>query len=94
MLEPNNDFDEFEFSDQVSLQTEFDSLYPGGTYTFTVQGVNEGTQMFSLNLPVSDFPPAPHVLFDPGTEVPPDQPLMLIWELSQQPQQHTAICAT
>jgi len=80
VLEPNNDFDEFEFSDEVSTQAEFDSLYPRGTYTFTVHGVNQGTQTFSLNLPISGFPSAPHVVFDPRVEVAPDQPLELKWD--------------
>jgi hypothetical protein len=59
VLEPNNAGDEFEFSDQVSTQAEFDTLYPVGTYNFTVQSVNQGTQTIPLNVPASDFPLAP-----------------------------------
>jgi hypothetical protein len=80
VLEPNNDFDEFEFSDQVSTQAEFDTLYPAGTYSFIVQSVNQATQTIPLDVPVSDFPPAPHVQFDPGTEVPANQSLLFFWD--------------
>jgi hypothetical protein len=79
-LEPNNDFDEFEFSDQVSTQAEFDTVYPIGTYTFMVEGKNLGPQTFPLDVPATNFPPAPHVLFDPGTMVPANQPLLLQWD--------------
>ncbi len=82
VLEPNSDFDEFEFSDQVSTENEFGILYPGGTYTFAVQGVNQGPQTFSLNVPsvlASDFPPVPRLLSDPRTEVATNLALTLNW---------------
>jgi hypothetical protein len=80
VLAPNNDRDEFEFSDQASTQTEFDTEYPPGTYTFTVQTATQGTQTLPLAVPADEFPPAPHVLFDPSTEVSPHQPLNLNWD--------------
>ena len=80
VLEPNNDFDEFEFSDHASTQLEFDSLYPPGPYEFSVQRVNQGLKTITVIVPTNDFPPAPHVVFDPRAEVPPDQPLTISWE--------------
>lgn len=79
-LQPDKDRDEFEYSAQASTEPEFEAQYPAGQYFFTVQTVNQGTQTLPLFVPSSLYPPAPHVQFDPNTEVAAHQPLVLTWD--------------
>jgi hypothetical protein len=80
MLAPNAARDEWEFSDDRSTEAAFNSSYPPGQYIFTVESVNDGTTTVGLNVPSSDYPPPPHLQFDPRTPVPTNQSVVFQWD--------------
>ena len=70
-----------EWSLLAAGESPLDATYPGGVYTFNLTTRNDGARNLALNLPLSSYPPAPHVNnYDPSQPIVFGSPLSLEWD--------------
>jgi hypothetical protein len=75
----NNDGN-FEFETGFTNKTSLDAAYGPGSYTYTIIGINDGTNKPALALPADNFPPVPKLAnWTDLQAVEADQPLHLSW---------------
>jgi hypothetical protein len=73
--------DDFELADTAASQSLLDAKYPAGNYRFEIDTASEGVRSPTLYLNAAEYPPAPHVNFDPNQKVRADQDLRIVWDL-------------
>ena len=79
-LVPDNDREEFDFSEPSSSRDALEAIYPTGNYTFQIQTATDGNRSVNLWFNSLDYPPAPRVYFDPAQQIPVDSALTIVWD--------------
>ena len=79
-LVPDGDNEEFQVSEPESDPALFEATYPNGSYTFQIETMSAGDRSATLILAGNNYPPAPHVQFDPQQSVRADRDLTISWD--------------
>ena len=79
-LAPDNDREEFDFSESVASQASLNAKYPAGNYIFQMQTASQGNRSVGLWFESGSFPPAPRLHFDPSRRLDPNSEFVLVWD--------------
>jgi hypothetical protein len=79
--DPSQGIDSFDFQEPFATQGALDATYPNGDYTLTINAVNDGTKVVTINLSGNVYPAAPHISnFDAAQAIEPLADFVLHWD--------------